>query len=111
MRRFIFIAIACVVALVACGKAPPPPADAAPTQDEGVAPGARDEGPKGRDDAAGAVADADDPGDVDPASPRERHRRGDRSCARIVTRTRSVASVSGGPMQMIMVTECVPAGK
>lgn len=47
--------------------------------------------------------------DAEPATPQERHRRGDRSCARLVTRTRSVASVSGGAMQMIMVTECVPA--
>lgn len=47
--------------------------------------------------------------DAGSATPRERHRRGDRSCARLVTRTRSVASVSGGAMQMIMVTECVPA--
>ena len=44
-------------------------------------------------------------------SPEARHRRGDPACARIQTRTRNVASVSGGPMQMIMVTECVPAGK
>ncbi|MGY1519252.1 hypothetical protein [Luteimonas sp. A482] len=69
--------------------------------------------------ADGAIAatsrdDTDAPSDTDeanadPATPRERHRRGDRSCARLVTRTRSVASVSGGAMQMIMVTECVPA--
>lgn len=35
-------------------------------------------------------------------------KRDGRSCARMVTRQRSVPSVSGGPMQMIMVTECVP---
>lgn len=35
-------------------------------------------------------------------------RPGTRACARMVTRQRSVPSVSGGPMQMIMVTECVP---
>ncbi|MDH5834475.1 hypothetical protein [Luteimonas kalidii] len=33
----------------------------------------------------------------------------DPACARMVTRQRNVPSVSGGPMQMIMVTECVPA--
>ena len=33
---------------------------------------------------------------------------GDRRCARMVTRHRHVANLSGGPMQMIMVTECVP---
>lgn len=33
----------------------------------------------------------------------------DPECARMVTRQRNVPSVSGGPMQMIMVTECVPA--
>lgn len=32
----------------------------------------------------------------------------DPACARMVTRQRNVPSVSGGPMQMIMVTECVP---
>lgn len=35
-------------------------------------------------------------------------KRDGRSCARMVTRQRNVPSVSGGPMQMIMVTECVP---
>ncbi|MGY1519253.1 hypothetical protein [Luteimonas sp. A482] len=35
-------------------------------------------------------------------------KRDGRSCARMVTRQRSVPSMSGGPMQMIMVTECVP---
>lgn len=34
-------------------------------------------------------------------------KRNGRACARMVTRQRSVPSVSGGPMQMIMVTECV----
>lgn len=59
-------------------------------------------------DDTDAQGDKDDP-DAGAATPQERHRRGDRSCARLVTRTRSVASVSGGAMQMIMVTECVPA--
>lgn len=35
-------------------------------------------------------------------------RRGRKSCARMVTRQRMVPSMSGGAMQMIMVTECVP---
>lgn len=42
------------------------------------------------------------------ASDRVDGKRDGRSCARMVTRQRSVPSVSGGPMQMIMVTECVP---
>lgn len=42
------------------------------------------------------------------ATPSPAARPGTRSCARMVTRQRSVPSVSGGPMQMIMVTECVP---
>lgn len=58
----------------------------------------------GDGDAGGADAAPDN-------TPQARHRRGDRSCARLVTRTRSVASVGGGPMQMVMVTECVPAAR
>ena len=38
-------------------------------------------------------------------------KRKDPACARMVTRQRNVPSVSGGPMQMIMVTECVPASR
>lgn len=60
----------------------------------------------GRDD------ERDDERARDPAgdrSPQARQRRGDPDCARIETRTRSVAGVGGGPMQMVMVTECVPA--
>ncbi|MDH5834474.1 hypothetical protein [Luteimonas kalidii] len=77
----------------------------------------------GEEVAAGGESDARIRGDAsrlssrtgeggpDEASADQRHRRGDPDCARIETRTRSVASVSGGPMQMIMVTECVPAKK
>ena len=38
-------------------------------------------------------------------------KRKDPACARMVTRQRNGPSVSGGPMQMIMVTECVPASR
>lgn len=40
-----------------------------------------------------------------------RQKRGDRSCAHVVTRQQAVPSLSGGAMEMIMVTECVPAAK
>ena len=62
--------------------------------------------------AADATVERDDERARDPAderSPQARQRRGDPDCARIETRTRSVAGVGGGPMQMVMVTECVPA--
>lgn len=66
----------------------------------------------GRAAAGGATVGRDDDRVRDPAgdrSPEARQRRGDPDCARIETRTRSVAGVGGGPMQMVMVTECVPA--
>lgn len=56
--------------------------------------------------AGGGTVRGTGAGDTDAQA---RHRRGDPSCARLVTRNRAVANVSGGPMQMIMVTECLPA--
>lgn len=98
------------VLLAACnGGLDPDRGGEAASAGSSSAPGATT--PATRDDAdtADTRKSASEDVDAESATPQERHRRGDRSCARLVTRTRSVASVSGGAMQMIMVTECVPA--
>ena len=100
-----------LVALVACGgEEPTTPSDvAAKGGDVTADPADEDESATSRD---ARVARGEGPGaKTGREGPEARHRRGDPSCARIETRTRNVASASGGPMQMIMVTECVPAGK
>ncbi len=115
MRDILDTALATMLllALAACGEkgtSTPSGAGIAAANDGDLAADPTDGSAAPRD--ARIAGDGEGPGTkTGRESPEARHRRGDPSCARIQTRTRNVASVSGGPMQMIMVTECVPAGK
>ncbi len=106
------LAMMLLVALAACGgeeRATPSGVEVAAAND-GVAADPTDDSATPRD--ARVAKGEEGPGTkTKRESPEARHRRSDPSCARIETRTRNVASASGGPMQMIMVTECVPARK
>ncbi len=67
---------------------------------------------RGKYDAASrGTAGASATGDRRAAGGKAAGKGKDPACARMVTRQRNVPSVSGGPMQMIMVTECVPASR
>ena len=113
MRGILCTALATIllVALAACDGEPATPSDAGIAAANGDVAADPTDGSATPRDARVAESEEGPDTNTERESPEARHRHGDPSCARIETRTRNVASVSGGPMQMIMVTECVPAGK